>query len=89
MSHIHIDMILMAVVVLTILFCPAGIRILLPLLLFASIFWNLSFLDSLILFPTVPLLRYGNKAGVYNLPLGGARNSVSTPPPWIESLAID
>src|SRR5512143_22121 len=71
MFHIHIDMILITVVVLAILLGPAGIRILLPLLLFAPVFWNLSLLDSLILLPTVPLFRHRNDTGVHTLPFPG------------------
>src|SRR5512143_1327478 len=58
MFHIHIDMILITVMVLSILLGPPRIRILLPLLLLVPVFWNLSLLKSLILFPTVPLFRY-------------------------------
>src|SRR4030042_2171118 len=71
MLHIHIDMILITVVVLSVLLGPARIRILLPLLLLTPVFWNLSLLDPLIFFPTVPLLRYRNDTGVYNLPFAG------------------
>src|SRR4030043_682702 len=71
MLHIHINMILIAVVVLSILLGPAGIGILLPLLLLTPVFWNLSLLDPLIFFTTVPLPRYRNNAGVYNLPFPG------------------
>jgi len=68
MFHIHINMIFVTVMILSILLHPARIGILLPLLLLAPIFWNLSFLDSPILIPTVPLFRYRDNTGIYNLP---------------------
>ncbi len=64
-------MILITIVVLTILPCPADIRILLSLLLFTPVFWDVCLFGSLILFGTIPLLRYGNNAGIYNLSFTG------------------
>jgi len=66
--HINTDMILIPVVVLTILFDPAGINIFLPLLGFLPVVRCLPILDYLVFFPTVALLGYGYNTGINNLP---------------------
>ncbi len=73
MFHVHVDVILVAVVVLAILLGPASIGILLPLLMLAPILRNVALLNSLVLFATISLPGNRNDTGIHNLAFAGRK----------------
>src|SRR5512139_1037380 len=77
MLDVYIDMILVAVVVLSVLLGPTSIDILLAFFLLAPILWSLPLFDPLVLLPTIALPGSLHNAGVHNLPFPSRESFLS------------